>query len=77
VWLNPGVAVHPYNLSTQEAGAEAGRLLEFKGSLIYRASSRTTRAIQRNSVWKKQTNKQTNKQKPKKQNIKQTKPVPF
>jgi hypothetical protein len=32
-------------------------------SLIYRVSSRTARAIQRNPVSKKQTNKQTNKQK--------------
>jgi hypothetical protein len=31
-------------------------------SLVYRVSSRTARATQRNPVSKKQTNKQTNKQ---------------
>jgi hypothetical protein len=35
---------------------------EFQASLVYRVSSRTARAIQRNPVWKKQKPK-TNKQK--------------
>jgi hypothetical protein len=34
----------------------------FKASLVYKVSSRTARAVQRNPV-SKQTNKQTNKQK--------------
>jgi hypothetical protein len=34
---------------------------EFEASLVYKVSSRTARAIQRNPVSKKQTNKQTNK----------------
>jgi hypothetical protein len=34
------------------------RISEFKVSLVYRVSSRTARAIQRNPVSKKQTNKQ-------------------
>jgi hypothetical protein len=34
-----------------------------EASLVYKVSSRTARAIQRNPVSKKQTNKQTNKQK--------------
>jgi hypothetical protein len=38
---------------------------EFEASLVYKVSSRTARAIQRNPVSKKQTNKQ-------KQNKKQT-----
>jgi hypothetical protein len=38
------------------------RISEFKDSLVYKVSSRTARAIQRNPVSKnqKQTNKQTN-----------------
>jgi hypothetical protein len=42
------VVVHAFNPSTREA--EAGRSLEFKASLIYRVSSRTARATQRNPV---------------------------
>jgi hypothetical protein len=44
--------------------SETGGFSEFKASLVYRVSSRTARATQRNSVSKKQktqTNKQTNK----------------
>jgi Sec-independent protein translocase protein TatA len=46
-------------------GRDRGRQIsEFKASLVYKVSSRTARAIQRNPVSKKQTkNKQTNKQK--------------
>jgi hypothetical protein len=52
------LVAHTFNHSTWEA--EAGRFLsEFKASLVYRVSSRTARAIQRNPV-SKQTNKQTN-----------------
>jgi hypothetical protein len=38
----------PLNPSTPEA--EAGRFLEFETSLVYKVSSRTARAIQRNPV---------------------------
>jgi hypothetical protein len=43
-------------------GGRGRRISEFKFSLVYKVSSRTARAIQRNPVSKnKQTNKQTNK----------------
>jgi hypothetical protein len=54
----PNVVAHTFNPSTWEA--EAGEFLNFKASLVYRVSSRTARATQRNPVQKK-TNKQTNK----------------
>ena len=44
-------------------GGKGRRISEFEASLVYRVSSRTARAIQRNPVSKiktKQTNKQTN-----------------
>jgi hypothetical protein len=51
------VVAHAYNPSTWEA--EAGEFLEFKASLVYRVSSRTARATQRNPVSKNQKNKTT------------------
>jgi hypothetical protein len=45
---------HAFNPSTQEA--EAGGF-EFKASLVYKVSSRTARATQRNPVSKKQKRK--------------------
>jgi hypothetical protein len=42
------VAAHTFNPSTWEA--EAGGFLEFEASLVYRVSSRTAKAIQRNPV---------------------------
>jgi hypothetical protein len=54
----PGVMAHAFNPSTWEA--ERGRRIsEFEASLVYKVSSRTARAIQRNPVLKKQ-NKQKN-----------------
>jgi hypothetical protein len=45
-------------------GGRGRQISEFEASLVYKVSSRTARAIQRNPVSKnKQTNKQTNKQK--------------
>ena len=44
------MTAHTFNPSTQEEGA--GASLEFKASLVYRVSSRTARAAQRNSVSK-------------------------
>jgi hypothetical protein len=48
--------VHAFNPSSRDA--EAGDLCEFEASLVYRMSSRTARATQKNPVLK---NKQTNK----------------
>jgi hypothetical protein len=46
------MVAHAFNPSTQEA--EAGRRIsEFEASLVYKVSSRTARAIQRNPVSKK------------------------
>jgi hypothetical protein len=54
--------VHAFNLSTWEA--EAGRWIsEFEASPVYRVSSRTARATQRNPVLK---NQKKNKRKKKK-----------
>jgi hypothetical protein len=43
-------------------GGRSRWISEFEASLVYKVSSRTARATQRNPVWGKQTNKQTNKQ---------------
>jgi hypothetical protein len=53
--LSPGAVAHAFNPSTREA--EAGGFLE--ASLVYKVSSRTARAIQRNPVSKKTTKKKT------------------
>jgi hypothetical protein len=58
VCSQPGMVAHAFNPSTWEARGR--RISEFEASLVYRVSSRTTRATQRNHV-SKQTNKQTNK----------------
>jgi len=57
---------YAFNPSTWEA--ETGRLLssEFEASLVYKVSSRTARAIQRNPVSKKPKEKERNKRKKKK-----------
>jgi hypothetical protein len=44
-------------------GSRGRQISEFKTSLVYKVSSRTARAIQRNPVFKNQKPKQTNKQK--------------
>ena len=49
---------HIFSPSTGEA--EAGRPLNFKASLVHRASSRTTRATQRNPALAKKTNNNNN-----------------
>jgi hypothetical protein len=51
------MVAHAFNPSTWEA--EAGRFSEFEASLVYRVSSRTARATQRNPVSK--NKKQTKK----------------
>jgi hypothetical protein len=47
--ISTGVVAHTFNPSTREA--EAGGLLNLRPGLVYRVSSRTARAIQRNPVW--------------------------
>jgi hypothetical protein len=58
--LQPGVVAHAFNPSTREA--EAGGSLEFEASLVYKVSSRTARAIQRNPVSKNQKKKKKKKE---------------
>ena len=52
----PGMVGHAFNPSIGRQ--RQADLCEFEASLVYRASSRTARATQRNPVSKKQTNKQ-------------------
>jgi hypothetical protein len=47
-------------------GGRGRQISEFEDSLVYRVSSRTARAIQRNPVSENQKNKQTKKTKKKK-----------
>jgi hypothetical protein len=55
-------------------GGRGRQIFEFETSLVYRVSSRTARATQRNPVSKKQKqNKKTNKTKQNKKTNKQTK----
>jgi hypothetical protein len=63
--------VHAFNPSTWEA--EAGGSLEFEASLVYRMSSRTAIATQRNPVSKKNKNK--NKKKKKRKEFEFSKPL--
>jgi hypothetical protein len=44
-------------------GGRGRQISEFKASLVYKVSSRTARAIQRNPVWKNKQKKQKQKQK--------------
>jgi hypothetical protein len=46
-------------------GGRGRRISEFEASLVYKVSSRTARAIQRNPVSKKQKNKKKEKKKEK------------
>jgi hypothetical protein len=48
-------------LSFQHLGGRGKRISEFKASLVYRESSRTARAIQRNPVSKNQKKKKKKK----------------
>jgi hypothetical protein len=56
ILTEPGVVAHAFNPST--LGGRGRQISEFEASLIYRVSSRTARATQRNPVSKK--NKKTN-----------------
>jgi hypothetical protein len=51
----PGVVAHDFNPST--LGGRGRWISEFEASLVYRVSSRTARAIQRNPVSKNQKKK--------------------
>ena len=53
-----GMVAHAFNPSTREGG-RGRRISEFEASLVYRVSSRTARAIQRNPVSKKQNQNKT------------------
>ena len=53
------VVAHAFNPST----GRGRQISEFDASLVYKVSSRTARATQRNPVSKKQTNKKKNKTK--------------
>jgi hypothetical protein len=44
-------------------GGRGRQISEFEASLVYKVSSRTARATQRNPVWKTKQNKKTKKQK--------------
>jgi hypothetical protein len=55
-YFSQAVLTHAFNPSTWEG--EAGRFSEFEASLVYRVSSRTARAIQRNPVSKNQKRKE-------------------
>ena len=48
-------------LYSQHSGGRGRQISEFEASLVYKVSSRTAGAIQRNPVSKNKTNKQTNK----------------
>jgi hypothetical protein len=67
----PGVVAHAFNPSTQEAEALRRQISEFEASLVYKKSSRTATAIQRNYVSKNKTkqNKQTNKKQKKEKEV--------
>jgi hypothetical protein len=54
-FLAPAVVAHTFNPSTWEAG-----ISEFKASLVYKVSSRTARATQRNPVSKTKQNNNNN-----------------
>jgi hypothetical protein len=62
----PGVVAHAFDPSTREAEAGGFRV---EASLVYKVSSRTARATQRNPVLKKQN--KTNKNKKQKTKTKQ------
>jgi hypothetical protein len=72
----PGVVAHTFNPSAWKE--EAGGFLEFEVNLVYRMSSRTARAIQRNPVLgkkkKKKRKKERKKEKEKQRQVDLSKP---
>ena len=57
------MVAHTFN-PTKHLGGRDRWISEFKASLVYRVSSRTAKAIQRNPVSKNQTKKKKKKKKP-------------
>ena len=55
ILILPGMVAHTFNPSTWEGRGR--QISEFEASLVYRVSSRTTRATQRNPVSKNQKKK--------------------
>jgi hypothetical protein len=53
-------------------GSRGRQISKFKASLVYKVSSRTARAIQRNPVSKNKTKQKENKQKKKRRNLNST-----
>jgi hypothetical protein len=58
LWLNATVVLHVFNPRILVPGQRGRKISEFRVNVLYRASVRTARAIQRN-VSKTKTNKQT------------------
>jgi hypothetical protein len=56
-----GVVAHGFN--PQHSGGRGRRISEFKASLLYKVSSRTAMAVQRNPVLKNRKTKQQQRQK--------------
>jgi hypothetical protein len=52
-----------HTFKSQHLGGRGRQISEFEASLVYRVSSRTARATQRNPVSKKNNNNNTNKTK--------------
>ena len=67
VWHKPGVVAHTFNPSTWEGRGR--RISEFEASLVYKVSSRTAKAIQRNLVSKNQKKKRKKKKEKKKRSV--------
>jgi hypothetical protein len=53
-------------------GSRGRQISEFEASLVYRVSSRTAKATQRNPVWKKTKQNKTKIKKPKQTNKQKT-----
>jgi hypothetical protein len=59
-----------YTFKSQHLGGRGRQISEFEASLVYKVSSRTARAIQRNSVSKNKQNKTKPKNKKKENDLK-------
>jgi hypothetical protein len=57
---NNQIKKNPYELERWLSGGKGRQISEFKASLVYKVSSRTARATQRNPVSKTKQNKQKN-----------------
>jgi hypothetical protein len=68
------VVIHASSFSIQHSGGRGRWIPEFEANQVYRVSSRTARATQRNPASKTKQKKQNKK---KTNNKKQTKPIPY